>query len=345
MKAAGEVYPGQFTKNLLQVDIELDPNVIDSIKTGTILAFEHCRNVFRWERWNCPTEDFERHKQQRANKELAFTQAITAAGIVHAVTKNCSRGEISDCGCNSNFGGTTNSQKVDPPSSSKQIELNTNVKDKTVKWSWGGCSDDSTYGLRLVRDLLENSKENATVLSYIEKHNYRLGKQIVQQAMIKKCRCHGVSGSCSLQTCWMQLPPFHIISKKLKEKYRKARRLISENIEATIALGNSVKREDRTSNFLAPEDSLVFLEQSLDYCLPDQTQNWPGTKGRFCSRTKSNRTTASEKRSCRNLCRQCGYKVRREKMVVRKRCNCVFQWCCSVKCEMCSEIVEELYCD
>lgn len=34
-----------------------------------------------------------------------------------------------------------------------------------------------------------------------------------------KCRCHGLSGSCSLKTCWLKLPDFQQIGAYLKRKY------------------------------------------------------------------------------------------------------------------------------
>lgn len=91
--------------------------------------------------------------------------------------------------------------------------------------------------------------------------------------MIKKCRCHGVSGSCTLQTCWMQQAPFQIIAGKLKEKYKKAKRLTSETIKASIAIRNSIKRENKEKSFPAPENMLVYVEQSPDYCISNVTES------------------------------------------------------------------------
>lgn len=36
------------------------------------------------------------------------------------------------------------------------------------------------------------------------------------------CKCHGVSGSCSLKTCWLQLADFRQVGEFLKEKYDSA---------------------------------------------------------------------------------------------------------------------------
>ena len=38
-------------------------------------------------------------KQMPANRETAFVEAVTSAAITHTLTKNCSSGEFSDCGC------------------------------------------------------------------------------------------------------------------------------------------------------------------------------------------------------------------------------------------------------
>ena len=38
-------------------------------------------------------------KQMPANRETAFIEAVTSAAITHTLTKNCSTGEFTDCGC------------------------------------------------------------------------------------------------------------------------------------------------------------------------------------------------------------------------------------------------------
>lgn len=39
------------------------------------------------------------------NRETAFISAVASAGIVHAITKGCSAGNLTECGCDSQPGG------------------------------------------------------------------------------------------------------------------------------------------------------------------------------------------------------------------------------------------------
>lgn len=46
--------------------------------------------------------------------------------------------------------------------------------------------------------------------------------QVVSSLLRMHCRCHGVSGSCELKTCWRTLPAFSEVGDLLKRKYRQA---------------------------------------------------------------------------------------------------------------------------
>lgn len=66
--------------------------------------------------------------------------------------------------------------------------------------------------------------------------------------------------------------------------------------------------------------------------------------GRQCSRNKMDGVSQSERKSCRNLCRLCGHRVRRQTVVQKKWCKCKFSWCCHVTCDICTDYVDEYYC-
>lgn len=47
--------------------------------------------------------------------------------------------------------------------------------------------------------------------------------QLVKNLLRTECKCHGVSGSCAMKTCWKSLPPFRVIGDALMKKYYRAR--------------------------------------------------------------------------------------------------------------------------
>jgi hypothetical protein len=102
------------------------------------------------------------------------------------------------------------------------------------------------------------------------------------------CKCHGVSGSCSLRTCWNQLPSFREVSDRLRYRYERIRQ-VAFNVHGTalqpivsysgstsrrkFTSGSSSAKTRRSKRRLTRED-LVFVDQSPDYCEPDR----PGTR-------------------------------------------------------------------
>jgi len=51
--------------------------------------------------------------------------------------------------------------------------------------------------------------------------------QMVESTLETECKCHGVSGSCTLKTCWLKLPSFREVGDRLLLKYQEARPVVA----------------------------------------------------------------------------------------------------------------------
>jgi wingless-type MMTV integration site family, member 1 len=47
--------------------------------------------------------------------------------------------------------------------------------------------------------------------------------------MRRECKCHGMSGSCAVKTCWMRLPSFRVIGDRLKDRFSGASKVMVSN--------------------------------------------------------------------------------------------------------------------
>lgn len=56
-----------------------------------------------------------------------------------------------------------------------------------------------------------------------------LSLQHVQAEMRQECKCHGMSGSCTVKTCWMRLANFRVIGDNLKARFDGATRVQVSN--------------------------------------------------------------------------------------------------------------------
>lgn len=178
-------------------------------------------------------------------------------------------------------------------------------------------------------------------------------QQHVQHEMKKECKCHGMSGSCTVKTCWMRLPSFRDIGNNIKDKFEGASRVsasneinllhgstpsiaLSTNPNSSRVIRKKMNRRRATRQPLTPYDpshkipdmkDLVYYEQSPDFCKYNPSQGMTGTRGRVCN------DTSSGVDGCELMCCGRGYKTEiREEF---ERCRCVFKWCCTVQCEIC----------
>lgn len=91
------------------------------------------------------------------SKEAAFTYAIIAAGVAHAITAACTQGNLGDCSCDKEKQGF---YSIDQG------------------WKWGGCSADISYGLGFSKVFIDarEVKQNARTLMNL--HNNEVGRKV-----------------------------------------------------------------------------------------------------------------------------------------------------------------------
>ncbi|XP_077984124.1 protein Wnt-16-like [Glandiceps talaboti] len=290
------------------------PRTITSVSDGVRLGIEECQRQFERERWNCsttPDENVFGKILLEGYRETAFIYAITTAGVVHAVTHACSAGNLTDCSC----------------------DLSTDSQSLEEGWKWGGCSDNINYGITFSKNFVDapdKSYKKDKVRSLMNLHNNEVGRKAIQEQMKVDCRCHGVSGSCNVRTCWKTMPKFRNVGDFLKMRY-----------ELSVALHSRAKKrlrrkDKRLRKQPINETEMVFLKNSPNYCMEDSRKGIAGTSGRECNRTSIGPD------GCHLLCCGRGYNTQVVRYV--ERCNCKFIWCCSVACDTCETMIDRYTC-
>ncbi|KAA3682195.1 wingless-type MMTV integration site family, member 2 [Paragonimus westermani] len=295
---------------------------------GTHLGLHECVHQFQHEQWNCSAVNVLYRTQpdsiqmssisglegilQRGSRETAFLSSAWSAGVVQAITRACSRGQMGTCDC-------------DP------LRRDGQDRDADGVFTWGGCSDPIKFGMRLTRLFLDaNDREHrnlairreeelhgprfatnsvtrrspqhagrrgvpdrygryarSSVLESISNnssqrvlrasghlesgvnqtaelrtprhrmtpqelqaetlriiqtkarvlmniHNRRAGRNLVWKNRVRKCKCHGVSGACSMRTCWQRVNEFRRVGILLKAAYDEAVRVTYEPRRDTL---------------------------------------------------------------------------------------------------------------
>ncbi|XP_015762752.1 PREDICTED: protein Wnt-1-like isoform X2 [Acropora digitifera] len=281
------------------------------IREGGHLGLEECRKQFKNEIWNCSLNHKHIHKQlpifvkttlPYANRETAFVHAISTAAITHKITTQCKQGKIPGCNC-------------------AVIKKSHKPGDD---WQWGGCSDNIRFGEKVTKRFIDSLEKGNDARVAFNLHNNEVGRKVVRSSTKRECKCHGVTGSCSLKTCWKELGPLETVGSRLKQIYRSAARVLFENNK----LKERINRQLRVVS--SKEKKLVYLDASPNYCLRNDTFGLPGMRGRTC------RGDEAPLSKCRSLCERCGLQHHTVEKYKQIKCKCKFVWCCSVKCETCT---------
>lgn len=296
------------------------PAAVAAIGDGLRMAYAECRLQLAGRRWNCSGVGDGHHfghVMPLATKEAAFTYAITSAGVTHALSAACARGDLPACQCTSNRRRGT--------STSEQFE-------------WGGCGEGA-YGARLARRFLDARELERDARALMNLHNNRVGRKVVKDLVRRECKCHGVSGSCAVRTCWRALPPFRAAAAALRDRYDRARLVAPRQQPPHHTHLVIVRRQKQNPGVVrVPRKSdLVFLEPSPSYCERDDAVGSFGTHARVCNRTSRGDD------GCESLCCGRGYSTVRR--VQETKCRCRFHWCCRVSCDTCVARTETHVCN
>lgn len=173
-----------------------------------------------------------------------------------------------------------------------------------------------------------------------------------------QCKCHGVSGSCEMRTCWRSLPKFRELGEHLQDRFQNALLVdyVDQRLVSKEALDEALEErrprdtfyssrplydhlvKQRLRNLPTPtENDLIFLANSPSFCHHDPQFGSIGTHGRRCDEESKGYN------SCSYLCCDRGFK--RETIVQKERCNCKFHWCCKVTCQTCTNTVSVSTCN
>nr|CAH0097981.1 unnamed protein product [Daphnia galeata] len=204
--------------------------------------------------------------------------------------------------------------------------------------------------------------KNESQRQRINRHNNAVGMKVVEQLVKRTCKCHGVSGSCSVKTCWNQLAVFSETAAVIKNKYDNA---VQVNVEirenaSHLRTVSSTSSKNQESNRILPQSRAKKATDQLDDATvaalarntgsnsggpvmnggdridrkeliyqqksPDfcvANPLGPGTTDRQCLRGEN----------CDILCCGRGYNVHR--LTVSTPCKCKLILCCQVECQNC----------
>ncbi|XP_017356472.1 protein Wnt-8a [Cebus imitator] len=285
-----------------------------SVALGAQSGIEECKFQFAWERWNCPENALQLSTHNRLRSGKFPLRKFHVA--------NC--------------------HKI-PTTEKLRCHIELGLRWGGHGWIWGGCSDNVEFGERISKLFVDSLEKGKDARALMNLHNNRAGRLAVRAALKRTCKCHGISGSCSVQTCWLQLADFREMGDYLKAKYDRALKI--EMDKRQLRAGNSAESHWAPSEAFLPsaETELIFLEESPDYCTHNSSLGIYGTEGRECLQNSHN-TSRWEQCSCGSLCTECGLQVEERRTEVISSCNCKFQWCCTVKCDQCRDIVKKYYC-
>ncbi|XP_064639356.1 protein Wnt-11b-2-like isoform X2 [Lineus longissimus] len=321
---------------------------------ATRLTVAACQQLFQDRRWNCSSITNAPKLPPdltSGTREQAFVYALSAAAVAHAVARSCSTGGTTRCSCgrlpreapdgdfkwggcsdNTRFGAQFGKLFVDAPWTKSSKE----GSNKRTKSSLNSASNSAsavpppevvTTATPGVRKKKRKGSHSRSKRALMNRHNNEAGRQALLLSLDKSCKCHGVSGSCSLKTCWKALPDLITVGSLIKKRYQIAVEVAKRKVGKKKML---VPIDSQRILFRA--DEMIYYTKSPDYCSPEKKLGSIGTHGRECKKGSEGSD------GCGSMC--CGRGFYSYTKLVKERCHCKYYWCCYVKCKTCTKNVE-----
>ena len=146
-------------------------------------------------------------------------------------------------------------------------------------------------------------------------YTFLFADQQVVNSREEYCTCHGISGTCSAQTCYMKVPDVSSVGETLVAKYDGA-------VRVDLGTNNELIRTNSDADALTEAD-LAYVEESPDLCVADASNNILGTKDRECD------PSPDTPNSCSVLCCSRGFYSKTYTYPLEE---CKFVFCCRIEC-------------
>ncbi|OCT93330.1 hypothetical protein XELAEV_18016398mg [Xenopus laevis] len=295
---------------LCRSNLELMQTIIHAAKE----VKKTCVKAFTDMRWNCSSIELAptfHQDLERGTRESAFVHALSAAAISHTIARACTTGDIPGCSC-----APIPGESPGPG------------------YRWGGCADNLNYGILMGSKFsdapMKMKKSGSQANKLMHLHNSEVGRQVLKASLEMKCKCHGVSGSCSIKTCWRGLQELREIALDLKTKYLSATKV--------------VHRPMGTRKHLVPKDIDIrpkpVIQKAPNYGTVISHELHFIQIIQIISKQCNKTSNGSD--SCDLMCCGRGYNPYMDKVV--ERCLCKYHWCCYVTCKKCERTVERYVC-
>ena len=123
---------------------------------------------------------------------MAFMQSLSAAIAAAAVTRRCSSGELTECGCDETAANPVNDDRR--PVQRNNLASSASVTGGGTTLHWSGCSDNIDFGVafssafvdfqRQSRDAQFLNKQQAVKLYLVNLHNGNAGRKVILTIII-----------------------------------------------------------------------------------------------------------------------------------------------------------------